>query len=107
MLHVMFGNTLIMSAEWHILTNASYCGEKKICSLSNSVFFFFFFLKPCQDVFGRTRLVLVSAFKLRGLQKRPDVSTCPAPDFLYPQSLFVFRLPPSAFPGGVNTLAGS
>lgn len=40
MLHVMFGNTLIMSAELHILTNASYCSEKKICSLSNSVFFF-------------------------------------------------------------------
>lgn len=106
MLHVMFGNTLIMSAEWRILTNASYCGEKKFAP-SQILCFFFFFLKPCQDVFGRTRLVLVSAFKLRGLQKRPDVSTCPAPDFLYPQSLFVFRLPPPAFPGGVNTLAGS
>lgn len=77
---------------------------KKNCSLSNSVFFF---LKPCQDVFGRTQLVLVSAFKLRGLQKRPDVSACPVTDFLYPQSMFVFRLPPSVFPRDVNALAGS
>lgn len=103
MLHVTFGNTLIMSLELHILTNASYCGEKILLPLN----FCIFFLKPCQDIFGRTQLVLVSAFKLRGLQKRPDVSTCPAPDFLYPQSMFVFRLPPSVFLGAVNTLAGS
>lgn len=103
MLHVMFGNTLIMSLELHLLTNASSCGEKKIAPSQ----ILYFFLKPCQDVFGRTRLVLVSAFKLRGLPKRPDVSTCPAPDFLYPQSMFVFRLPPSVSPKAVNTLAGS
>lgn len=40
MLHVMFGNTLIMSAELHILTNTSYCGEKKIAPSQILCFFF-------------------------------------------------------------------